>query len=152
MPRDIKEVLSRLLAEMDRDDKDELLDGLKNKKLTPEELVEAIRGMSPESRAEVRELLAEVQEEMDDEDDKGIKDDDPKKKPKPKDDDSDDDDDDKDDDENRKTRPGRKSGRAYDWTVENGKVVHLDVARIYSGDDEPNEVEITADDDDEDES
>lgn len=43
----------------------------------------------------------------------------------------------------KKTRPGRKSGMAYQWTVdEAGKVERLDMARVYSGPDEPDEVEL----------
>lgn len=44
----------------------------------------------------------------------------------------------------KRVRPGRKSGGAYDFDVDEstGKVVKLDVARIYSGEDEPDEVEI----------
>lgn len=50
----------------------------------------------------------------------------------------------------KKTRPGRKSGNVYDWDVDgDGKVVRLDTAKVYSGDDEPDRVEIpTADDGD----
>lgn len=45
----------------------------------------------------------------------------------------------------RKTRPGRKSGMAYQWTVDDtGKVEKLDLARVYSGPDEPDEVEIVS--------
>lgn len=44
-----------------------------------------------------------------------------------------------------KTRPGRKANMAYDWDVDDdGRVVELDVARIYSGEDEPDEVELPA--------
>lgn len=43
----------------------------------------------------------------------------------------------------RRTRPGRKTGQAYDWDVdEQGKVTKIGVATIYSGEDEPDEVEI----------
>lgn len=43
----------------------------------------------------------------------------------------------------RRTRPGRRNGMAYDWDVDDdGNVVALDVARIYSGDDEDDEVEL----------
>jgi hypothetical protein len=39
------------------------------------------------------------------------------------------------------TRPGRKAGNAYDWDVDDdGKVIELPVARVYSGEDEPDEV------------
>jgi hypothetical protein len=43
----------------------------------------------------------------------------------------------------RRTRPGRKNGAAYGWWVDDdGNVVKIDGARIYSGDDEPDEVEL----------
>ena len=45
-----------------------------------------------------------------------------------------------------KTRPGRKSGSAYDWDVDDdGRVHKLDVARVYSGEDEADEVDLPAD-------
>ena len=44
-----------------------------------------------------------------------------------------------------RTRPGRKKGSAYAWTVDDdGKVVKTDIAHIYSGEDEPDEVELPA--------
>jgi hypothetical protein len=43
----------------------------------------------------------------------------------------------------KKTRPGRKKGNAYSWTVDDtGKVQKTDIAHIYSGEDEPDEVEL----------
>lgn len=46
----------------------------------------------------------------------------------------------------KKTRPGRKSGAAYDWTVDDdGHVQHSDVAVIYTGADEDDEVELEDD-------
>lgn len=46
--------------------------------------------------------------------------------------------------EKPRTRPGRKSGAAYDWWIddESGEVVKLPVARVYTGEDEDDEVEI----------
>ena len=42
-----------------------------------------------------------------------------------------------------RTRPGRKKGKAYGWTVDDaGVVVKTDIAHIYSGEDEPDEVEL----------
>jgi hypothetical protein len=42
-----------------------------------------------------------------------------------------------------KTRPGRKSGAAYDWTInDDGEVEQLDVAQVYGGEDEPERVEL----------
>lgn len=46
----------------------------------------------------------------------------------------------------RKTRPGRKQGTAYHWTVgEDGKVQQVDIPTIYNGPDEEAEVELPAD-------
>lgn len=43
----------------------------------------------------------------------------------------------------RRTRPGRKSGMAYEWYVDDdGKVVKTDIANIYNGPDEEQEVEL----------
>lgn len=43
----------------------------------------------------------------------------------------------------KQLRPGRRSGMAYDWWVDDeGQVTKLDVARVYNGEDEPDEVEI----------
>lgn len=51
----------------------------------------------------------------------------------------------------RATRPGRKSGTAYQFTVDDaGRVVPLDVAEIYAGEDEPDEVELDDDGGDDD--
>ena len=48
--------------------------------------------------------------------------------------------------EEKETRPGRKSGQAYDWDVDaNGNVYDLDVATVWTGKDEPDEVEIEDD-------
>lgn len=48
-----------------------------------------------------------------------------------------------DDDDAPKTRQGRKSGNAYDWDVDDdGNVRKLDIARVYQGEDEPDEVEL----------
>jgi hypothetical protein len=43
----------------------------------------------------------------------------------------------------RKTRPGRKSGEIYEYTVdEDGRVRRVDIPTVYSGADEPDEVEL----------
>lgn len=53
------------------------------------------------------------------------------------------DDDPDDDPPAAKTRPGRKSGMAYDWTVDDdGNVVESATAIVYTGEDEPDEVEL----------
>lgn len=152
MASDIRKILSRLLDELDKEEKDELLENLKGKKLTGEELVAAIKELPPESRKEVREALADVKEEIEEEEEEG------KSKSKKKDDE--DEEEETDDGKKKKskarTRPGRKSGRAYSWWIdEKGEIVQLDIARVYSGEDEPDEVEMLPvneeDDEDEDE-
>lgn len=46
------------------------------------------------------------------------------------------------------TRPGRKKGAAYDYDVDDqGRPVKLGTAKVYSGDDEPDEVTYEVDDD-----
>lgn len=144
---DIKKVLTKMLAELEDDDKNELLDELKNRKLTGAELVEAIKSLPPESRAEVRAALAEAKEEIENEEKDG------KRTKETKTEDTKDEKNKKD--EKRRTRPGRKSGRAYGWWIdEEGEVIKLDIARVYSGEDEPDEVDLLPkqdDDDDEDE-
>lgn len=92
-------------------------------------------GLSDEERAELTELrekVAALEAAGADDDDQ--------------DDDDQDDDQDDDDDGKRKRkryRPGRKSGAAYDWTVdENGDVVDLEVATVWTGGDEPDRVEL----------
>lgn len=48
----------------------------------------------------------------------------------------------------RRTRPGRKSGAAYDWEIDDsGKVQKLRIPRVFSGEDEPDEVELPGEDD-----
>lgn len=43
----------------------------------------------------------------------------------------------------KKMRPGRKSGKVYNWTVDDaGKVQRIDIPTIFSGKDEPDEVEL----------
>lgn len=47
-----------------------------------------------------------------------------------------------------RTRPGRKAGQAYDYDVDDdGRIVSLSVAQVYSGEDEPDEVQLPDDDD-----
>ncbi len=139
MPTDIKEIFRRVLAEIDTQEKNDLLLELQNKKLTGKEIADAIRELPENERAEVREAFIGVahdeggksekkeadkleEEAQEEEEAKNVE-----KVTEPK----------------RKTRPGRKKGRAYDYTIKNGKVVLLDVANVYSGEDEPDEVELT---------
>lgn len=43
----------------------------------------------------------------------------------------------------RKTRPGRRQGNLYEYTIdEDGKRVPVDIPTIYNGPDEPDEVEL----------
>jgi len=43
----------------------------------------------------------------------------------------------------KRTRPGRKSGQGYMWTVDDdGFVQKVDILHVYSGADEPDEVEL----------
>lgn len=104
-----KAELKRVLAELDDDDRDEIVSAL-----VGEERWSAIR------EAEEEPATSEGAAESDDE------------PATPE----------------RRTRPGRKTGLAYDWEVdERGNVVDLrgQPARIYSGDDEPDEVELPED-------
>lgn len=143
MARDIKEIFQKVLNEIDEDERNDLLMELKNKKLTASELVDAIRALPENEKQEVREAFitegirekgqigaaakeldkdAQQEEEHDPNVEAG------KEVPK--------------EEKKKKTRPGRKSGRAYDWYVDDkGRVVVTDVATVYSGDDEPDEVE-----------
>lgn len=147
MPADIKEVLRRVLDELDTEERNALLLEMQNKKLSAKELADAIREMPAEERATIRDAFIDVAEteggraekkeakELDEEaqqeeEAKGVETLPEKKK---------------------KTRPGRKHGRAYGWTVKNGKVVLTDVATVYSGEDEPEEVEMMDDEENEDE-
>lgn len=144
---DMRKILTRLLEEVDKEDRETILEELKGKKLTGSELLEAIKELDKDSRAEVRKLLADVEDEIEDEED----DDGKKKTPKIKKEDEDDDDGKKKTTKVR-TRPGRKSGRAYGWWIDDdGEVIKLDIARVYSGEDEPDEVDLLPKKDDEDE-
>lgn len=141
MPADIKEVLRRVLDELDTEERNALLLEMQNKKLSAKELADAIREMPAEDRAAIRDAFIDVaeteggrsekkeakaleQEAEHEEEAKSVEDYGEDKKPK------------------KKTRPGRKKGRAYGWTVKNGRVVLTDVAQVYSGEDEPDEVEL----------
>jgi len=141
MATDIKEVFRRVLDELETQERNDLLLELQNKKLSAKEIADAIRDLPDNERAEVRDAFISVVEDeggrpekkeakkLEDEAEheeeaKGVEE--PEKEEEPK----------------KKTRPGRKHGRAYGWTVKNGKVVLTDVATVYSGDDEPDEVEL----------
>ena len=144
----LREVLSRIATELHDEEVAEEFKELKDRKASWEEVMEAIRSAPPEARAELRAILADEtagargardngkEDKPDDKDDKGVEDpdaDDPDGKGKPK----------------RRKRPGRRSGAAYDWYVDDdGQVVRSPVAVIYSGEDEPDEVEMLDEEDD----
>jgi len=151
MPADVKEVLRRVLDELDAEERNELLTELKDKKLTSKELVDAIRELPPDARAEVRDAFLEVsaqtggekgaakQLEKDaehEEEQRGVEGEERKEEPV--------------EEKKRKTRPGRKNGRAYGWYIdERGRVKVTSVAQVYSGEDEPDEVDMYPDDEEE---
>ena len=153
MPADVKEVLRRVLDELDAEDRNELLLELKDKKLTSKELVEAIRALPENERAEVRDAFLKVSEQTggekgaarslerdaeEEEEQRGVE---GEERPK-----------DQIEEKKKKTRPGRKNGKAYGWYLdERGKVKISDVAQVYSGEDEPDEVELYPDDEEEEE-
>lgn len=157
MPTDIKDIFRRVLSELDQEEQNELLLQLKDKKLTGKELVDAIRELPPEERAAVREAFIEVAEDHggredknrakqlekeaeNEEENRGVEDDAGKEKQE------------EEGQKKRKTRPGRKNGKAYGWYVdEKGRVKVSEVAQVYSGDDEPDEVELYDQDDEEEE-
>jgi len=150
MPADIKEIFRRVIEQLDEQERNDLLLELKDKKLTGKELVEAIRDLPADERAAVREAFLSVEEDTPG---TGLK---KEAKELEKDAEKDEEaktvEDGKEEDEKkkRKTRPGRKAGRAYSWYVdEKGRVKVSDVAQVYSGEDEPDEVELYPDDEEE---
>jgi len=149
MPSDIKEILRRVLQELDAEEQNDLLLELKDRKLTGKELIEAIRSLPDDERAEVREAFIKVAE-----DEGGPKE---KKQAKELEEDAEEDEEAKTvetegEEKKKKTRPGRKNGKAYGWYVdENGRVKVTDVAQVYSGEDEPDEVELYPDGEEEEE-
>jgi len=152
MPLDLKAFLQKMLAELEEEERNDLLLELKDKKLTSSELVEAIKNLPADERAAVRDAFIETaetegsrtekkdakeleEEARKEEEAKGVEGEEEKK-----------------DEKKRKTRPGRKHGRAYDWYVDDkGRVKVTDIASVYSGEDEPDEVEMWNDNDGEDE-
>lgn len=136
----IREVLARVARELEDEETAEEFEKLKNRKVTVEDIRDAIRDAPPEARAEIREILRD--EGVLDEDDQLPK----KRKPEPPPAPTDTVDEGAGNGKGsrRRTRPGRKSGGAYDWYVdeETGEVVRSPVAVVYSGADEPDEVEM----------
>lgn len=149
MPLDMKKFLQKMLAELEEEERNELLLELKDKKLTSKELVDAIKELPENDRAAVREAFISAAEaeggpkerkdadklEADaekEEENSGIVVEGEKEE------------------KVRKTRKGRKHGRAYDWYVDDkGRVKVTDVATVYSGEDEEDEVEMWDGDDEE---
>lgn len=142
MPVDIEQLLTDALAQVrngrEKDELDQRFAKLEEKRnLSMSDILTALEGASDEELDALQGtvlggLAKKVEDERNDDDDDvadaaGVAGNGKKKKtPKPR------------------TRPGRKSGNAYDWWVddETGEVVKLDVARIYSGEDEDDEVNI----------
>jgi hypothetical protein len=153
MASDIKEIFRRVIDQIDEEEKNDLLGELKNKKLTSSELVDAIRNLPPNERAAVRDAFIEVAEqeggtadkakakELDkeaqkEEEARGVEDEETPPVEEKK----------------KKNRPGRKNGKAYGWYIDDkGRVKVSDVAQVYSGEDEPDEVELYPDDEEDEE-
>lgn len=144
MARSISELLKHLAAEAEADEKADR-DAAAIKHL---EELQANAQAAPALSDEDRELLewarglrADLEREREQENDDSAGDGDEKRPKKKR---------EKNDDPPaaKRTRPGRKSGQAYDWDVDDGgNVRRLDFGKIYSGDDEPDEVELPDDDD-----
>jgi hypothetical protein len=149
----LKDVLARIARELEDEELREEFAELKSRRASWEDVLEAIRNAPPEGRAELREImLAEIAAaaEGDDEDELPA--------PQGKGGRRDAGEDDGTEEDNvgggkgggkkkkvrRRVRPGRRSGMAYDWYVdeETGEIVRSPVAVIYSGEDEPDEVEM----------
>lgn len=149
MPTDIKEIFRRVIDQLDEEEQKDLLTQLKDKKLTGKEIADAIRELPEDEKASIREAFLSVtdssnpdpatkreagklEDEAEKEEEEGGLPVDEKDKKK------------------SKSRPGRKNGRAYGWYVdEKGRVKVSDVATVYSGEDEPDEVELYPDEEEE---
>lgn len=147
MPADIKEIFRRVIEQLDEEERNELLIELKDKKLSGKELVEAIRALPENERAEVREAFIDVADRPNTGLSKEVtqleKDAEEDEENKPVDEEGTKEETEKAKEKKRKTRPGRKNGRAYGFYIdEKGRVKVSDVAQVYSGDDEPDEVEV----------
>lgn len=139
---DVKETLRRLLGELDaEDDRESIaelrreLDELKNRPGLSREELDAILDARDEARQAEREAAEQEQDDDSGDGSEGASGDDSGSNG----------------DSGRKprTRPGRRSGQVYAWDVDDdGKVVKLDVAKVYNGPDEPDRVELAAKSDD----
>lgn len=141
MPIDLEEIfadaLDKIRGSKAKDDLEERFKALEERK--PEfkvtDLVAALENASDEElealeQSQFGELLRQAREAEDE-----------KEKPKPKPDPGEP----PQETEPVTVRPGRRSGMAYDWDVdEDGQVVELPVARVYTGEDEPDEIEVPA--------
>jgi hypothetical protein len=150
VPVDLKKLLHNALAEMEREEQHDALEArfkaLEERKpnFNIGDFVAALENASDEEldalegtvlEGLVRETVREGEREPPPDDDNG--------KPKPTADD--------DDAPPARKRPGRKSGQVYDWWVdETGEVVPLKMARVYTGEDEDDEVDLPAKPDDDD--
>ncbi len=151
MPADIKEIFRRVIDQLDEEERNDLLLELKDKKLSGKELADAIRELPEDEKAAVREVFISVTEktggpaekkEAGKLEDEAEKEEEKQGLPVEG----------KETEKKRKSRPGRKNGRAYGWYVdEKGRVKVSDVATVYSGDDEPDEIELYDDGEDEEE-
>lgn len=145
MPVDLKALLRQALEQVEEQEKSDELEARLQRieqhrgPLTGAELVSALRGLSDDELAELRGTVLEsrARRELERRDDDGDGGDGGKPadagdggKPPAK-----------------RKRPGRKAGAAYDFDVDDdGRVIPLEVARVYTGDDEPDEVELPDDD------
>ena len=134
----LKSALRKALDEDDAREAEEALEGRlakleEGRKLTVSDFRDALSTLSDDERDEVVSLLvgedrwkaAQASENLDEtDDDEGGE---PEPEPERK----------------ATTRPGRKSGQAYEYDVDDeGNVVPSDVALIYTGEDEEDEVEL----------
>jgi len=132
MARSMQERFRAWADEMDAEERDE-----RERKLQEEIAELRAGGLSTAEREELATLRARLDAlEAADRRDDTPDDPDPADDPDPG--------DDPDDPAPRKRmRPGRKSGMAYDWTVDDdGQVVDLDIAAVWTGEDEPDRVEL----------
>ena len=134
MPPDLKAMLRRLADQIEDEEEGERSQGLvariealEQRKPTADELREALAALSDEDLRELLRVPAvreEVREEIEEREDG----------PPPE-----------DEEPTVRTRPGRKRGHAYMFTVDDeGRVKRTEIAHIYSGEDEPDEVELPA--------
>ena len=134
---DIRTALRKVLAELDNEEAEERLQKLEGRKFTAADIAHALRGASDAEKDDLRDALIEsgIGEEQADR----IVGETPEPKP----------DEPKPDDEpapapaKTRTRPGRRAGNAYLFSVDDkGEVRKSDTAIVYSGPDEPDEVEL----------